>query len=257
MSNKEILDSNSKIYGQYLPSAPAPHPYVENPMVENLNTAGFDIDNVGNIIGAGNLDLVLEYDPNQECLIKYGNNTAVQIDNTGGVSMYNNLFMVNNGNITVGSGEVIFDTNTGILASSTAPDVLELVAVNGATVGVSDKSKIGQVNDFVFNNPFNMRSVTAPFPYNGGLVYHGQITRVYSNTTGSPGELVLEEQYPEKLTNIFGIIADPANTTNFNIEYSDDPTNPGSFATLAFTTADNGKLIWCMRVSPTSVIRLG
>lgn len=45
MSNLEILN-NGKIYGQYLPQAPAPHPYVENPMASDLDAAGFNINNV-------------------------------------------------------------------------------------------------------------------------------------------------------------------------------------------------------------------
>jgi hypothetical protein len=197
MSNKEILDLNSKIYGQYLPSAPAPHPYVENPMADDLDANAFNIINIGS---------------------------------------------------------VIFDTNNKITASLTNPNELELVATGGSTVVVSDTSKTGQVNDFVFNNALDVKQITAPFPYNGGVVYHGQITRVFCNTGGSTGELVLEEQYNEKLNNMFGIIADPTNTDAFDINYSNGPS---STAPLSFTTADNGKLIWCIRLSPTSVIRLG
>lgn len=48
MSNLEILN-NGKILGQYLPSAPAPHPYVENPMVADLEGGNFSIDNIDNI----------------------------------------------------------------------------------------------------------------------------------------------------------------------------------------------------------------
>jgi hypothetical protein len=47
MSVSQILNANGVISNQYLPANPDPHPYVENPMVENLDCGGFQLSNVG------------------------------------------------------------------------------------------------------------------------------------------------------------------------------------------------------------------
>ncbi len=70
--------------------------------------------------------------------------------------------ITNNGLLNV--IEVAFDAQTGITSSATAPDTLELVALGGATVVVSDKANTGQVYDTYFNKP-------------------GQITTLSSSTT--------------------------------------------------------------------------
>lgn len=49
MANKEIFDINNQILGKYLPQAPAPHPYVENPMASNLDAGGFNINDISEV----------------------------------------------------------------------------------------------------------------------------------------------------------------------------------------------------------------
>lgn len=48
MSYGSILSSSGQIQAQYLPTGGAPsHPYVENPMVANLDCGGFQLSDVG------------------------------------------------------------------------------------------------------------------------------------------------------------------------------------------------------------------
>ena len=49
MSAAVLLNSNGKILNQYLPQAPTPTNYVENPMTKDLDCAQFHIINVDNI----------------------------------------------------------------------------------------------------------------------------------------------------------------------------------------------------------------
>jgi len=99
MSNKEILDLNSKIYGQYLPSAPAPHPYVENPMVDDLDASDFNIINVGSLIFQSTVPTI------ESVTLNCDENGALNIKPTQGIMrVYNPDNSGNGAYITTGIG---------------------------------------------------------------------------------------------------------------------------------------------------------
>jgi len=93
MSNKEILDLNSKIYGQYLPSAPAPHPYVENPMADDLDASAFNIINIGSVIFDTNNKITASLtNPNELELVATGGSTVVVSDTVNTGRVYDEYF---------------------------------------------------------------------------------------------------------------------------------------------------------------------
>lgn len=103
-------------------------------------------------------------------------------------------------------------------------------------------------------NAFQVSTITIQNPYSGQVLLPGQYTRVICNTpSGVDGEVVLEEQTTAQESQVIGVIPDPSNGGGIQISYS---TGVSSTTTISTTTADNGKLVLFLRVSPTSVIRL-
>jgi hypothetical protein len=121
------------------------------------------------------------------------------------------------------------------------------VSINGSNGGAS------RILDQNYNNPLNVGVNTASFPYAGAFIQYGAITRILSATTGPPGIVVMDETYSVKLYQMFGIIPDPTNTSDIQIEYDN---GAGGSNQITIPVADNGKLIWLTRVSASSIIRL-
>ena len=181
MSNKEILDLNNQIYAQYLPTGPS-HPYVQNPMINNLDGDNYSINNLSTISvnsttpPTGSETIVTDGDlrcnnilcgseilSNQPLLLMgtaqplmgYPDPTVL-ISGGSYLQINSSALRLNDSNIEMNNGanvgEIKFDTNTGIWASNTTPDALELVATGATTkVVVSNKINTGRVYDEYFN----------------------------------------------------------------------------------------------------------
>lgn len=149
MSSSALLTPGSnKINGAYLPTGPAPtHPYVENPFQEDVDGGDY---NLTGLVRLG----VDEIAPNLNDYVSCVQPLAITATGTTPTTApAAGVVLMPEGIVDLTNGSIILDAKTGIIASETNPDTLELVAVNGATVQITDKSNSGQVYDTYFNKP--------------------------------------------------------------------------------------------------------
>jgi hypothetical protein len=171
MAAANLLGADGKILSALLPTPATTTPTLAEVLASGDDGDGADINNV-NVIRLTNSvvntlgPLLLEGTANvpmgySNPTVVVGGSSHLQVNGTE-LEMYDANINMNAG--TSGPGEIVFDTNIGITASNTTPDTLELIAVGGATVVVSDKTNTGQVYDTYFNKP-------------------GQIHTLFSSTT--------------------------------------------------------------------------
>jgi hypothetical protein len=161
MSASSLLTPGSnKIDKAYLPVEATTTPTLAQVLVQGNDGDSYDINNIGNLrindsevsnttgplvlLGTGS---ALQGYPDPTVLI--GGDSYLQINDTA-LRMFDANINMNAG---TNVSEIIFDAKTGIWASNTTPDALELVATNGGTVVVSDKTNTGRVYDAYFNPP--------------------------------------------------------------------------------------------------------
>lgn len=217
MSVAEICTPGTLIVDkQYLPPEATVIPTLVQVLVAGNDGAGNDIENIGNLRindsevrnTAGPLTLVGTASAPQgypDPTVLVGGGSYLQI-NDSEIRMFDSNLNMNKGNAPA---EIILDAKNAIVASFTSPDMLELVAVSGSTVVVSNKINTGQIYDAYFNKPQSAIQLTG------------------TNTTPSPGFAIPASNVPApaKTLATFDISSLGANYNSFVAYIS---LNPGA-----------------------------